>query len=152
MPVSPRNEGSDLGARILAAIPAILFALFIVHQGGLVFAIGLLALCLVAQAELFQMMKHPRPAVVAGYLTLIAMALAAHYGDRNTVLLVLVISVPVTFFLTAMRRHHRDASWAMAVVFLANVWIGLALAHAVLLRELPHGGALVLDVAIGTFL
>jgi phosphatidate cytidylyltransferase len=31
------------------------------------------------------------------------------------------------------------------------VWIGLALAHAVLLRQLDHGGALVVDVLIGTF-
>jgi phosphatidate cytidylyltransferase len=31
-------------------------------------------------------------------------------------------------------------------------WIGLALAHAVLLRELDHGGALLANTLIGTFL
>jgi phosphatidate cytidylyltransferase len=30
-------------------------------------------------------------------------------------------------------------------------WIGLALAHAILLRGLPHGGALVFMVLLGTF-
>ncbi|HZL55045.1 MAG TPA: phosphatidate cytidylyltransferase, partial [Solirubrobacteraceae bacterium] len=30
-------------------------------------------------------------------------------------------------------------------------WIGLALAHAVLLRALPHGGGIVIDVLVGTF-
>ena len=30
-------------------------------------------------------------------------------------------------------------------------WIGLALAHAVLLRKLPHGDGVVIDVLVGTF-
>jgi len=34
---------------------------------------------------------------------------------------------------------------------LGTIWIGFALAHAVLLRELPHGGGLLLDTLIGTF-
>ena len=33
--------GSDLAPRIVVAIPAIIFALIIVGQGGLVFAIGI---------------------------------------------------------------------------------------------------------------
>jgi phosphatidate cytidylyltransferase len=37
-------------------------------------------------------------------------------------------------------------------VFLAIAWIGLGFAHAILLRESHHGGALLLDVLIGTFL
>ncbi|MFL5895304.1 MAG: phosphatidate cytidylyltransferase [Thermoleophilaceae bacterium] len=152
MAVSRRNEGSDVGARVLAAIPAIIFAIFIVDRGGLIFAVGFLLLGLMAQAELFQMMKQPRPPVVAGYLSLIALALAAHYGDRPQVLLVFVASLPAVFAFTLLRPQRRDSSWAIAVVILANVWIGLAIAHGVLLRELPHGGALVLDTAIGTFL
>jgi phosphatidate cytidylyltransferase len=67
-------------------------------------------------------------------------------------LLVLAISVPVIFFLTLLRPEFENASWAMAVVFMAAIWIGLAFAHAMLLRKLPHGGALVLDTLIGTFL
>jgi phosphatidate cytidylyltransferase len=152
MAVSRRHEGSDLGARILAAVPAIVYAVFIVYEGGLIFTIGVLLLGLMAMAELFKMMRQPRPPVVAGYLSLIGLALAAHYGDRETVLLLLVISVPVVFFFTAMRRYRKDASWAMAVVIFGNVWIGLAIAHVVLLRELPHGGALVVDTLIGTFI
>jgi phosphatidate cytidylyltransferase len=31
-------------------------------------------------------------------------------------------------------------------------WIGVALAHAVLLRDLPHGDGIVIDVLVGTFL
>jgi phosphatidate cytidylyltransferase len=40
----------------------------------------------------------------------------------------------------------------MAVVLFGTLWIGMAMAHAVLLREMPHGGSLVLAVLLGTFL
>ena len=40
----------------------------------------------------------------------------------------------------------------MGVTVLGVLWIGLPLAHAVLLRDLPlHGGALLIDVLVGTF-
>jgi phosphatidate cytidylyltransferase len=152
MASSRRNEGSDLGARIIAAVPAIIFAIFIVAQGGTVFAIGIALLGVMACAELFRMMRRPGPPIIAGYLSVIALVFAARFGDRDTVLLVLVISVPVVFFFTALRPQLENASWAMAVAFLAIIWIGLAVAHAMLLRKLPHGGGLVVDVLIGTFL
>jgi len=152
MAVSPRNEGSDLGARVIAAVPAILFAIFIVVEGGTVFAVGIALLGVMAAAELFRMMRRPGPPVLAGYLTLIAMVFAARFGDRDQVLLVLAISVPVVFFFTLLRPAFENASWAMAVVFLAIVWIGMAVSHAMLLRKLPHGGGLMLDTLIGTFI
>jgi phosphatidate cytidylyltransferase len=97
-------------------------------------------------------MKQPGPPVVAGYLVVIAMVMAARFGDREQVLLALAICVPVTFFLTILRPQRKDAAWAMAVVFLGVGWIGVALAHAMLLRKLDHGGALLLDTLIGTFI
>jgi phosphatidate cytidylyltransferase len=148
-----RDRGrSDTGARFLAAIPAIAFALFIVSRGGLVFTIGLIVLGVIAMGELFHMMDRVRPAALAGFLALIGLCLAALYGDQYQVLLVLVASVPVTFVLTLVRPRREHLSWAIAVVMLGIVWIGLPVAHAVLLRGLPHGGGIVLDVLIGTFL
>ena len=40
----------------------------------------------------------------------------------------------------------------MALTLLGIYWIGFALAHAVLLRGLPHGAGIVIDVLVGTFL
>jgi phosphatidate cytidylyltransferase len=65
---------------------------------------------------------------------------------------VLVLSVPLTFFLGLLRPRREHISWAMAVTFLGIVWIGVAVAHAILLRGLDHGGGLLLDVLIGTFI
>src|SRR4051812_8951157 len=143
---------SDVGARVLTAIPAVAFAIFIVSQGGLVFALGVIALGILAQAELYTMMARVRPVNLAGFLTLIGLVLAALYGGKSQVLLVLVLSVPLVFFLGLLRPKRENVSWAMAVTFLGIVWIGLAVAHAVFLREMDHGGGLVLDVLIGTFI
>jgi phosphatidate cytidylyltransferase len=143
---------SDTAARVLAAIPAIAFAIFIVSQGGLVFTIGLIALGIVAMGELFGMMERVRPAALAGFIAVIGLCFAALYGDQYQVLLALVASVPLTFLLTLLRPRRENLSWAMAVVMLGVVWIGLPVAHAVLLRGLDHGGGLMLDVLIGTFL
>jgi phosphatidate cytidylyltransferase len=152
MATSRRHQGSDLGARVLAAVPAILFAAVIVGSGGLVWALGLSLLGVVCLAELYRMMGRVRPANLAGFVSVIALALSALYGDEYQVLLVLVASVPVTFLLTLARPRREHSSWATAVVVFGTVWIGLALAHAVLLRELDHGGSLVLAVLLGTFL
>jgi phosphatidate cytidylyltransferase len=117
-----------------------------------VFALGLIALGVLAQAELYTLMERVRPANLAGFLALAGLVLAALYGNASQVLLVLVCAVPVTFFLALLRPRRENVSWAIAVTILGIVWIGLPVAHAVFLRELPHGGGLVLDVLIGTFI
>jgi phosphatidate cytidylyltransferase len=147
-----RSSRSDTNARVLAALPAIAFAIFIVAQGGLVWTLGLILLGIIALGELYQMMHRVRPAAIAGFLALVGLCLAAHYGSHYQVLLVLVAAVPVTFIFTLMRQRREHLAWSMAVVLFGVVWIGLPLAHAVLLRELPHGGGLVLTVLVGTFL
>jgi phosphatidate cytidylyltransferase len=146
-----RSGGSDLGARVLAAIPAIGFAIFITVEGGLVFALGLFIVGALSMAELYRLMARGRPVALAGYLALLGLLLAAHFGDQFQILLVYVASLAVTFLLTIARPERENASWGIAATMLGITWIGLALAHAVLLRQLEHGGALVVDVLIGTF-
>ncbi len=149
----PRATGtSDLGARVLVAIPAIAFAIAIVTLGGLAFAAGIFLLGVMAMHELYLMMRRVRPVDIAGFIALAALLLAALYGGRHEVLAVLVASLAFVFFVALARPRRDDVSWAIAATMLGIVWIGLAFAHAVLLRELPHGGALVVDVLIGTFI
>ena len=77
-----RRGGSDLGVRILAAIPAIAYGIFIIVAGGWVFAVGILLLGVVCLHELFRMYDHVRPVRLAGFLGVIALTAAAHYGGR----------------------------------------------------------------------
>ena len=143
---------SDVGARVAAAIPAIIFAVVIVAQGGLVFAIGLIVLGIICLHELYKMTERVQPAKLAGFLGLTALILCAHFGDQYQMMLALALCVPVTFLLSLLRPHRENVSWAIAMTLLGIVWIGVALAHAVLLRAEPHGGAIVVAVLIGTFL
>ncbi|MFN2617342.1 MAG: phosphatidate cytidylyltransferase [Thermoleophilaceae bacterium] len=146
------DRGSDLGARVIVALPAIGFAVVIISQGGLVFALGLLVLALLALGELYTLTARVRPASLAGFLTVVAMVLAAHYGEPRHVLAVLVAAFPVTFFLALLRPRRANVSWAIAVTLFGVLWIGLPFVHAVLLRELPHGDGLIVDVLVATFL
>jgi phosphatidate cytidylyltransferase len=146
-----RNTRSDLGARVAAAIPAIAFALFIVIQGGLVFTAGLVALGLVCLHELYTMFDSARPAKLAGFVGLAGMALAAYYGDQFHIMLALAAAIPVTFFV-AVNQARPGGAASIAVTILGLAWIGVAISHAILLRELEHGMGIVIDVLVGTFI
>jgi phosphatidate cytidylyltransferase len=143
---------SDPVARVVAAIPAIAFAGAIVYYGGPVFAAGVTLLAIVALGEWFTMTARVRPVRLAGFLGVIGLIWAAHFGDQFQIVLVLAICIPVTFALALLRPGRANVSWAIASTIFGIVWIGLAFAHAILLRDLPHGGALLLDVLIGTFI
>ena len=151
-PSSGGGGRSDFGARVLAALPAIAFAIFIVYEGGLVFALGILALGIICMGELFQMLRTARPVRLAGFLGITALVLAALYGSQFQIVLVEAALIPVLFGLTLLRPRHEEPTLAMAVTLFGVWWIGLALAHAVLLRELPHGDGIVVDVLVGTFI
>jgi phosphatidate cytidylyltransferase len=57
------------------------------------------------------------------------------------------------FLFAAARGPREGTTAAVATTLLAIVWIAVPFAHAVLLRKLPlHGGALVIDVLVATFL
>jgi phosphatidate cytidylyltransferase len=153
----PRQEverpgrASDLLPRVLIAIPAAAYAIFIVTQGGAVFAVGIYLLGVVALGELYLLMGRVRPAALAGFLTLAGMIAAALYGEPRHVLMVLAAAFPVTFCLALLRPRREHVSWAIAATLFGALWIGIAMVHAVLLRETPHGDGLVIDVLVATF-
>ena len=144
------DGGSDLGARLLAAGPAIAVALFLVIEGGAIFALGLFALGCVCLHELYGMFERAHPVRIGGFLALAGLSAAALYGDQFQVLLVLAAALPLLFGLTLLQPH--PSVGGLALTLLGVYWIGIAVAHAILLRGLPHGLGIVLDVLVGTFL
>jgi len=146
-----RHGRSDLGGRVLAALPAIAFAIFIVYEGGLIFTLALIGLGFVCLHELYDMLEPVGPVRLAGFLGLAGLLLAANYGDQFQVLLAAVAIVPVLFWLTLNTTRMTHPTLGMAVTLLGIYWIGLAFAHAVLLRGTPHGDGIVYDVLVGTF-
>jgi phosphatidate cytidylyltransferase len=144
-----RNQGSDLAARILAAIPAIAFAVTIVVLGEWWFVAALIALGWVCLHEAFLMLEAGHPVRLAGFLGLAGMLVAAHLGGPDAVLGALAASVPVIFVIGL--AQVRAGAPGLAVTAFGLVWIALPLAHAVMLRDLPHGGGIVAAILVGTF-
>jgi phosphatidate cytidylyltransferase len=145
-----RHSGSDLGARILAGVPAIVLAVALVAVGGWVFVGGLIVLGWICLHELFSLFAFTNPSRLAGFAGLAALLVAAHTGDQASVLGAFVACVPAVFLLSVLQPRHAGAP-GVSVTVLGLAWVGLALAHAVLLRDLPHGDGIVIDVLVGTF-
>jgi len=150
-PPARRRERSDLLPRIAVAIPAIAFAILIVVSGGLVFALGLIALGVLALGELYGLMRRAHPVDLAGYAAIAGIVLLATYEQRADVLIALVATLPLAFLLALARPRLANVSWGLAATVLGVVWVGLPLAHAVFLRSLEHGDGLVIDVLVATF-
>jgi phosphatidate cytidylyltransferase len=137
---------------VIVAIPWAAFAVAIIVVGGSVFAFAVVGFGIVALAELYRMLAPARPIVIAGYAGLAGLVLSARFGDQYQMVLALVLTGLVTFLLAVARGQRRHVTIAIAVTLFGVLWIGLTLAHAVLLRELDHGGALLANTLIATFL
>ncbi|MDO8210430.1 phosphatidate cytidylyltransferase [Conexibacter sp. CPCC 206217] len=146
------RSGSDLGGRVLVAVPAAIAVIAVNAFGGPIWALALLGVGILAMHELYTLLRPVQPVAVAGFIALAAMLAAALYGTQFHILLAAVSIVPVLFVLTAAGPVREHATLSMSTTILGIYWIGFALAHAVLLRELPHGNAIVIDVLVGTFI
>jgi phosphatidate cytidylyltransferase len=148
-----RGGGSgETAKRILVALPWIVFAIAITVAGGLVFAAAMAAIGIVALGEYAGMTSRYRPLVIPAYVSIVALVVAAHFGSAFNVLYVLAGTFPLLFFFAAKGDHREGATVSLGVTLLGILWIGVPLAHAVFLRDLPdHGAALLIDVLVGTF-
>jgi phosphatidate cytidylyltransferase len=156
-PRQPRRKRRGGGSgetmkRILVALPWIVFAIAITVAGGLVFAAAMVALGVVALGEYVGMTSRYRPLAIPAYIAVAALVVAAHFGSAFNVLYVLAGTFPLLFFFAARGDHREGATVSLGVTLLGILWIGVPLAHAVFLRDLPdHGAALLIDVLVGTF-
>jgi phosphatidate cytidylyltransferase len=150
-PRRPRRESprSELVGRLLVAIPAVAYAIVIIALGEYWFALGILPLAVIAIGELFDLYADAEPVRLAGFIGVVALILAAYLGGGFHVLLTLLAFFPLLFAITLAQQ--RAGTLGMAITVFGVVWIGVALAHGVLLRDLPHGGGIIVDILVGTF-
>ena len=148
----PRPAVRETLARILWAVPWIVVAVAIVVVGGLTFVGAVVVFACIGLAELFRMAGSDRPLQVVAFLTAAGMIAAAYFGSQYQILLTVAAAFPLMFLVAATRGSIDGVTRSMAVTAFGVLWIGLPFAHAVLLRELPdHGGALLADVLVATF-
>lgn len=146
----PRRRG-DLLTRIVVAIPLAIATIVFTNLGGLPFALFLIAAGLICMHELYGLLSIWRPVPLIGLAALVVMVLVARTGNQGGVLGVAVAAVPVVL-LAVMLSDRRRPTVAIAGTLLGIYWIGFAFAHAELLRELPHGNGVFIDVLVGTFI
>jgi phosphatidate cytidylyltransferase len=147
-----RGPSGETAKRVLVALPWIVFAIAITVAGGLVFAAAMIAIGIVALGEFVNLTRRYRPLVIPAYVTVAALVVAAHFGSAFNVLYVLAAGFLLLFAFAARGGQREGVTASMAVTLLGVLWIGLPLAHAVLLRDLPaHGAGLLIDVLVGTF-
>ena len=146
-------EMSETTARVVVAIPWVIFAIAIVGAGGAVFMAALIVLAILGLREFFVMAQEEQPFLLPGYAVVAGMVIAAHYGSAFQIVLVFATIFPLIFLFAAARRSHEAITISIAFTVLGVAWMGLGFSHAVLLRDLPtHGGALLIDVLVATFL
>ncbi len=142
----------ETAKRILVAIPLLALAVVIVVAGGPVFAAVVTILGIVGLREFFAMSDSYSPLRIAAYVGLAAMVAAAYLGTAFNVLMFMAIPFLLVFVAAVHRRRIEGVTESMAITLFGLFWIGIPLAHAVLLRDLPdHGAALVVNVLVGTF-
>jgi phosphatidate cytidylyltransferase len=146
-----RNQGSDLAARVAVAIPALIVALVGIWISPSTFAILIAVAGVVMVHELYEMLRGARPVDLGGILAVVGLVIAGRFGTERQVLLVALAAVPVSFLLMGMRPPQGNAVGVMGTTLLGIYWIGLPLGCAALLRETPHGAAIITDILVGTF-
>ena len=142
----------ETAKRILVALPWIAVVIALIVAGGPWFAGALAIFGCLGLREFFQMTERYRPFEIPAYVALVGMVMAAWLGTQFNVLMFLALPFLLVFFGAARRSERRDVTISIAITLMGTFWIGMALVHAVLLRELPdHGAALLVNVLVGTF-
>jgi phosphatidate cytidylyltransferase len=148
----PRRPRSDLFARVLVAVPAAVVAIAFVDVGGLAWAVFMAVIALICLHELYRMLPRWRPVPLVGFVSVTAMVIGARFGSEREVLEIAVATLPVTFLAVLASGRGGTPTVSIAGTLLGVYWIGFAFAHAVLLRDVQHGNAILIDVMVGTFL
>lgn len=142
---------SNLAGRIAVGVPAAIVALFCILTSPETLAIFVLVVGAIALHEFYSMTDYVNPVRAAGFLTLIALIAVGLWGAQFQIVIVIAAAFPVAFMLGAFAGPRENATIGMAATLFGVFWIGIPLAHALWLRQLPHGEMIIISVLLGTF-
>ncbi|MGH2914075.1 MAG: phosphatidate cytidylyltransferase [Solirubrobacteraceae bacterium] len=137
----------------MIAVPAAIVALVFLSFGGTAWALFMLVFAWLCLYELYRLLERWRPVPAVGFAAAAALVLAAQLGTERDVLEVAAAALPVAFLAVAARGAEQgNGAVSVAGTLLGVWWPALAFAFAVLLRRMPHGGGVLIDILVGTFL
>jgi phosphatidate cytidylyltransferase len=149
---SRRGRLGDLPGRLAVAVPGAAVVAALLWVGDAAWAALVALVAAFAAFEGVRLLRDAKSlALATGALSAGIVAAAAIEGrDTLAPALLAAFALLATGTVFAVRPGERTPSVLAGT--LCIVWVGAALAHAVLLRELEHGAVLVLAVLAGTFL
>ena len=133
---------SSIWSRILISVAGIPVVLWLVYLGGWWLFALVLAAALVGLHELYWMTRTLRPVVLAGYLGALAAVLGAQIGGPEWALAGFMSTFALAFIFKGVAGTRQSTAVSVSLTVLGVGWIGLGLAHALLLRDIPEHGIL----------
>ena len=143
---------SSFWSRIVVGAVLLPAVLGLVYLGGWWLWALALAGGLIALHELYRMARTLRPLVLAGFAGLVLSLLGAQLGGIPWMTAGLLATIALAFVLKGISQTRQSTTVAIAITVLGVAWIGLGLAHALLLRSIPeHGRLAVFTVLLTVF-
>jgi phosphatidate cytidylyltransferase len=133
---------SNLASRVLVAVVGLPAVLGVVYLGGWwLFALAAVG-ALLALHEYARLIRSLRPLLLAAYAGGLLALLGAQLGGIDWTLAGFLVTLPLAFVLHWLATTRQSATVAVASTVLGAAWIGLGLAHILLLRSIPSNGRL----------
>jgi phosphatidate cytidylyltransferase len=133
---------SPLLSRVLVAVVGLPVVLALVYAGGWwLFALAAVAAVL-ALHEYALMARSLRPVTLAAYAGALLSLVGAELGGLEWTVAGFLSTLLLAFILHWVGQTRQSATVAIASTVLGAGWIGLCLAHLILLRDIPHDGRL----------
>jgi phosphatidate cytidylyltransferase len=133
---------SPLVSRVLVAVVGLPVVLALVWAGGW-WLFALAAVCAVlALHEYALMARSLRPVTLAAYAGALLALLGAELSGLDWTLAGFLSTLLLAFILHWVGQTRQSATVAIAATVLGAAWIGLCLAHLLLLRDSPDHGRL----------
>jgi phosphatidate cytidylyltransferase len=141
-----------LVSRVLFAVALLPPVLGLVYLGGWWLAVLAVLAAALALHEVFRLFRPLRPVALAGFAGAIAAIVGARMGGPEWALAGFMLTLPLAFLLKGLGGTRGSTAVSVASTVLASAWVGLGLAHIVLLREVPeHGQLAIFTVLLAVF-
>jgi phosphatidate cytidylyltransferase len=129
-------------SRLLVGAVGLPLVLGLLYLGGWWLFVLAAVVAVLALHEFWTMTRRLRPLALAGYAGVVLALFGAQLGGLDWALAGFLTTLALALLLNGVAETRAPATVAVAATVLAAAWIGLGLAHIVLLRKIPEHAVL----------